>query len=366
MDNHKDIRAVFTSKYLYRFTRFTCRMHEAYSRLLEIKSKGGIKQREIHKSIVESIDQLSRTVLRKTAARLMNISYQSYYRFRNNVVCGKSKIKRCFRSLPQQLSLREIQIIDKAMSLPENFGRTKTTIFHTLRNAGKLFCSLSTFYLYTRDCVVQRVKPNVVREKLRAERLFQYLHVDITELVCADGRKYVAFVKDNFSKAILGYKILENRSSTNIRSLFEDVFRVHGLYSYPEAISIVSDGGSENKGELLHWIAQLVPEVKKLTSKIDLRSNAMSESTHHILKNEFLRKKIPEDARAILERFVQYYNHERYPVEHFGYSCDEVLRGAKPDPRRFEKEMKEARQIRKIENQTFSCLKGVGCSVIGS
>ena len=362
MNNHKDIRAVFTSKQLYRFVRFACRLHDAYTRLLEMKTKAELKLHEIHRSIVEATDQLSRTVPRKVAARLMNISYQSYYRFRNNLKCSKSKINRCFRSLPQQLSLREIQVIDKAMSLPENFGKTKTTIYHALRNAGKLLCSLSTFYCYTHDYVLPSAKRKTVREKLRAERLFQYLHVDITELICADGRKYVAFVKDNFSKAILGHRILEKRSSSNIRSLFEEIFEKYNLSVHPERISIVSDGGSENKGELLRWMAEFVPEVKKLTSGIDVRSNAMSESVHHILKNEFLRGKIPEDPVTTLIRFVNYHNNERYPVEHFGYTCNEVLQGAKPDPKRFAKQQAEARQIRKIENQTFSCLKGIGCN----
>lgn len=271
MDNHKDIRAVFTSKHLYRFVRFTCRLHDAYLQLLELKNKAGSKYREYYKSVINAVDQLSRTVPRKIAVRIMNISYQSYYRFRSNLVCGKSRIKRCFRSLPQQLSLREIQIIDKAMSAPENFEKTKATIFHQLRNPGKLFCSLSTFYFYTRDYVRQRTKIKVHRERLCAEYLFQYLHVDLTELICADGRRYVAFVKDNFSKAILGYRILENRASSNIRSLFEEIFKTYNLRDYPERISIVSDGGSENKGELLHWMAAFVPEVKKLTSGIDVR-----------------------------------------------------------------------------------------------
>lgn len=366
MDKHSDIRAVFTSKQLYRFVRFTCRIQNAYAQLLNLKDNSRLIQHEVRKFLVHAIDQLSRTVPRNVAARVMNVSCQSYYRFRNNILCAKSRIKRCFRSLPQQLSLREIQIIDNAMSQPENFGMTKTTVYHTLRNAGKLFCSLSTFYLYTREYTVQRLKPKLIREKLRAERLFQYLHVDITEMICADGRKYVAFVKDNFSKAILGYRILENRASSNIRSLFEDIFTEYGLRNYPERISIVSDGGSENKGELLRWMAEFVPEVKKLTSGIDIRSNAMSESVHHILKNEFLRGKIPDNPVVTLIRFVNYHNNERYPVEHFGYSCNEVLRGAKPDPKRFEKQMAEARQIRKQENQTFGCLKGVACSVIGS
>ncbi|MFN8711657.1 MAG: hypothetical protein ACK5Z2_02310 [Bacteroidota bacterium] len=116
-------------------------------------------------------------------------------------------------------------------------------------------------------------------------------------------------------------------------------------------VSIVSDGGSENKGELLVWIAQqVVPEVRKLTSGIDVRSNSMSESIHHILKNEYrLRFGVPRDLDDLVKRlqgFVHYMNHEKFPIDHYGYSCWEVLHGSVPNRRRFAPRMAEAKVLR--------------------
>jgi hypothetical protein len=47
----------------------------------------------------------------------------------------------------------------------------------------------------------------------------------------------------------------------------------------------------------------------------------MSESTHSIYKTEFLRKKVSSNRLEHLDnldRFVVYYNDERYPTDHTG------------------------------------------------
>ncbi|MGL5888897.1 MAG: hypothetical protein ACRC3B_03380 [Bacteroidia bacterium] len=134
-------------------------------------------------------------------------------------------------------------------------------------------------------------------------------------------------------------------------------------------VSIVSDGGSENKGELLVWIAQqLVPEVRKLTAGIDVRSNSMSESIHHTLKNEYRERfGMPRDEVDLIERlnkFVHYMNHEKLPIAHYGLTCWEVLNGERPDKKRFAVQMADARVIRLEENRSVSCLKGFGCGKV--
>ncbi|MGL4598047.1 MAG: hypothetical protein ACRCYO_10980 [Bacteroidia bacterium] len=362
MQKHDDIRSVYKSKLLFKFMRFSCRVYDGFMQIKSLLANTKQTKREVQKITIGTFSLLAQKTSVALASRVMGFSKQTYYRLRAQMVCRVSKIKRCFRSLPQQLSMREVQTIDKAMNDPVNFHKTRTTIFYTLLNEGKLACSLSTFYQYSRDSFKKLIKPKPVREALVAEYLFQYLHVDITELICTSGKVLIAFVKENKSKAIIGAKVLPDKSSVHIRDLFAGVFEEFKLQDFPERISIVSDGGSENKGELLLWIAQQVlPEVKKLTSGIEVRSNSHSETLHHIFKAEFLRYQPPSDAHVAVEKFVQYYNHERYMVDHFGYTCWEVLCGAVPDKNRFAAQKAEARLMRLAENRTFKCLQKVGC-----
>ncbi len=357
-----DIRAVFTSKQLYRFVRFACRMHDGYTRIIDSLGQAKKTKNRIQKILVDSVAHLSQNVCIPIATRVMNISSQKYYRWKSFSECKLSKIKRCFRQVPHQLTLREIQTIDRAMKNPENLGRNKISVYYPLLIAQGISCSLATFYNYCRDEMKRIPKPSIVHETLRATYVFQYLHVDITELICTTGKILLAFVKDNFSKVILNGEILPDKSSVHIRDLFAEVFERFHLRQHPERISIVSDGGSENKGELLLWIAQqVIPEVKKLTAGIEVKSNSMSESVHHILKGEFLQYKPPTNPQKAIDEFIHYHNHLRYPTEHYGYTCWEVLNGAVPDKNRFKLQLLEARKKRVQENQQFHCLKETKC-----
>jgi hypothetical protein len=266
---------------------------------------------------------------------------------------------------PQQLSLREVQVIDNAVNDPANFRLPLSTVFFQLLRAGKLFCSLSTFYKYIPK-ITREQKAKHIRQILRATFPFEMLHVDITEIITETGKHKVAFIKDNYSRAILNFAVLPSAASVFIRDLFAQTFSAYQIGERVKHVSIVSDGGSENKGELLVWIAQqVVPEVRKLTSGIDIRSNSMSESIHHTLKNEYRsRFGVPRDEEDLIERlnkFVHYLNHEKFPIDHYGYSCWEVLHGAKPDRKRFAVQMSEAKALRLEENRSVSCLKGIGC-----
>lgn len=60
----------------------------------------------------------------------------------------------------------------------------------------------------------------------------------------------------------------------------------------------------------------------------------MSESTHRIYKSEFMQSKTTQNKTTHeedVERFVIYYNTDRNPTEHWGYTCKEVLDSAVPD-----------------------------------
>ena len=58
-----------------------------------------------------------------------------------------------------------------------------------------------------------------------------------------------------------------------------------------------------------------------------------------------------------LERFVEYYNHHRYPTDLFGLTPIEVVNGKIPDKNHFKEKIQEARKNRVIVNQQFNDCK---------
>jgi len=83
----------------------------------------------------------------------------------------------------------------------------------------------------------------------------------------------------------------------------------------------------------------------------------MSESTHSIYKTEFMQRKLSIDINQHIkdiERFMTYYNHERYPFKLYGLTPFEVLNGEIPLKNKFRSQIKDAQKIRLIENRAFN------------
>lgn len=93
----------------------------------------------------------------------------------------------------------------------------------------------------------------------------------------------------------------------------------------------------------------------------------MSESTHSIYKTEFMRGKYSLNTQSHLkdlERFVQYYNYEKYPTELHGYTTVEIIQGKIPDKGRFKEQILEARKNRIEANQQFNeCSSAISCKL---
>lgn len=93
----------------------------------------------------------------------------------------------------------------------------------------------------------------------RASRIFEWLHVNITIVnTLEDGVQKVAFVKDNYSKGILHYSSTHGKAESEfIANLFAETFTKYILLNAIKPINILSDGGGENKGELLSWVQNI-------------------------------------------------------------------------------------------------------------
>ncbi|WP_430929176.1 hypothetical protein [Polaribacter marinivivus] len=179
------------------------------------------------------------------------------------------------------------------------------------------------------------------------------------------GMQKVAFVKYNFSRAILHYSSTSGKAGSEfIKNLFTETFEKYNLLNVTKPINILSDGGSENKGELLSWIntIQTPPIVTKITAQTkDFPfSNSMSESTHSIYKTEFLNGKYSLNEKSHLKdlkRFVDYYNYERYPTDLFGLTPTEVVNGKIPNKNYFKEKIQQARRNSVVINQQFNDCK---------
>jgi hypothetical protein len=368
IDDFDYIKDVLTNKHIKQGVKFMSALSYGYKDVIgEIEGSKKL-MREHADKITFGIQRLARmgNIKLTDACKIFGVNRDWFYRHRNKKYCSKSKIDKCYRQYPNQLAYEEVERIEKIVIAPENRIKTKTSLYyHAIRN-GMVACALSTFFKYA-DLVGYRKykKPEAENRKkgFRASKPFEWLHVDVTHIQTQkDGIQYVAFIKDNFSKALLGYSSTSKRPDSGfIRDLFEATFYKYDLMNHSEGINLLSDGGSENKGLFQDWVNQIeAPSiVRKLTAKTPEFpfSNNMSESTHSIYKTEFMRGGYSPDVNQHmndLARFMTYYNLERYPTEHFGLRPSEVLHGEKPDRNRFKEQIQKGKEERIITNRLFN------------
>ncbi len=304
------------------------------------------------KHIITSIDHIvtRSNIKTKRACKFYGVSSDWYYREKRKINCSLHPFKSCFKQHPNQLTFKEISAIEKIVTAPEHYGKTKTTLYYYALRNGMVSCAKSTFSKYAKAVGYKKPKKPKIppRKGVRATRVFEWLHVDITLVrTIEDGMQKVAFVKDNFSKAILHYaSVSEKADSTFITKLFKESFEKHNLYNVKEPIHILTDGGPENKGAFTSWVNHFnaPPIVSKITARtVDFPlSNAMAESTHSIYKTEFLKGQHSRTVKNHLEslkRFAQFYNYERNPGDLYGLHPMEVIKGKLPDKYYFKEQL---------------------------
>jgi transposase len=331
------------------------------------------KMRQKSASILSQVDEfLQHGLTIKSACRIFGINHNWYYRQKLKIQCQVSPKGKCYKQQPNQLTASEVNNIQEVISHKKNFGKTLTTLYYLAMNTGKLFCGKSTFinYAHALGYKKRKINKSLPKKGFKASRPFEWLHVDITNVTTmVSGRQKVAFVKDNFSGALLHVKSTSGKAgSTFIRDLFQETFDKYALFNTVNPINILSDGGPENKGVLLDWIEQInaPPQVQKVTASTDKfpYSNSMSEVTHSIYKSDFMKGRYSYNQDSHLndlDRFMDYYNSERYLGRLYGLTVLEVLGGEIPDKHRFKEQIATAVKKRVEENRAFN-----GCPMVKS
>jgi transposase InsO family protein len=225
--------------------------------------------------------------------------------------------------------------------------------------------SKTVFYKYCRLLgyhkrpALKKSKQNT--EGIKAAATAEILHTDITYIITADDKtSYLSFVEDNFSKCILSGKASKTPTSKFIKNSIEDVVNKYNLYR--PATTLITDNGSENKGDLDAWLYTEMRSIKKVIARIDIpQANNVVEALHKKFKNEFLQGKKFANHEALanaLPNLIEAYNNQ-YHDSLYGYSPLEVWNGAIPDKNEYQPLFAAANEKRKQANKQFNCCTNI-------
>jgi hypothetical protein len=354
----------------YSFTRYTLTAAITIQKTLLAITQQATLYKKLLRTQKENITTHITTLALKgftvaKACKLFGLQPSWYYYHKRSINCPLNALKKCFKQHPNQLTYAEQQAIKNWGQLDDNKNKNLTQLFYEALNNAIVFCCKETFRIYAKLFGYKKPfkKPKATVEKgFRAAAIFEYLHVDTTYInTLVDGVLKLTLVKDNYSKAPLHYIITKlNVNSTIIKKALEETFDKFKLFERTNDITIVSDGGPENKGEVTNWIGSLKasPCVHKVTAYIEPygHSNNMVEGSFHLFKNDFLKGETITHEKHLIKRADAFLHHclHRYFGEHYGVTPQQILDGQQPDKQKFKPPIKQAQINRRLANKNFT------------
>ncbi|EHQ04831.1 hypothetical protein [Leptonema illini] len=292
------------------------------------------------------------------ACQMLRISTQKYYRWMRQS-CTSSAIGLCRRLHPAQLTHQEQKVLKDYVTDGRFRFWSLTGIYYRMMTDGKAFMSKNTFFSYARAFQKERhrFRKQARRIGIRATAPFRLLHMDTTILRTLDGtRVYIHFIKDNFSRAILGWVASLDATSLNPARNLIQVCEKFNLFH--REIDLMCDDGTENKGEVSVFLERDDVRIRRVIAQIEVYcSNSMSEAGNKTMKYEYLFPQKPysyHDVIRILEKAVPEFN-SRPHGQLYGLSPDDVLAGKMPDKRLFREKIEQARANRPEINRNQVC-----------
>ncbi len=271
----------------------------------------------------------------------------------------------CRKKFPTQLTGDNVNVIKTYLDNAEFQFLSRATVYWKIIRDGAAMFSKTVFYKYCKLLgyhkrpAIKKSKQNT--EGIKATATAEILHTDITYIITADDKtSYLSFVEDNFSKYILSGEASKTPTSAFIKNNIEGVVKKYNLYK--PATTLITDNGSENKGDLDTWLETETRTIKKVIARIDIpQANNVVEALHKKFKNEFLQGKKFTNHEALvatLPNLIEAYNNQ-YHDSLYGYSPLEVWNGAIPDENKYQPFLKAANEKRKQANKQFNCCANI-------
>jgi len=225
--------------------------------------------------IVNAINRIKDIIGFRRALKVFAISREQFYYWKKNVVCNNSPLDLCRKIYYNQLTTFEINTIKNYLSNPMFLHWPIISVYYQMLRDKAAFMGLSTFYKYAKllglNSLHKPIKKKRYATGIRADKVFQVLHMDITEVRCQDNTKvYLSLIVDNFSRAILGWKASLNKTSAFVLGNLKEVIHKYKLNKQEFVVDLLVDDGSENKGNVDDFLKNPEINIRKIIALIDV------------------------------------------------------------------------------------------------
>jgi len=265
----------------------------------------------------------SKLSIRKTLKEL-DVPRSSFYRWYqkyqkegyDGLADKKPKPKHIWNRIPEEV---QEQVIGHALDSPEKSCRQLAWEF--VDQEGYFLSESSVYRILKRHDLVQSPMFEMIGAKEKFEKPTQFVHelwqTDFTQFrIIHWGWYYLSTVLDDYSRFILSWRLTTTMGSEDVKDTLTDALAFSGLTSarVRHRPRLLSDNGP----------AYVSSELAKFIRKKDIKhvrgapyhpmTQGKIERWHRTMKNVVLLDNYysPEELSAAIERFVAYYNYERY------------------------------------------------------
>jgi putative transposase len=362
-DNLEIIKELMKYK---KFTKACIGLIRIKNSLIDIlhKTKGKIKDLEIKKIAIETINRVKDTISLERAVHYFKITIRQYYNWSHQITvpCLETFIEQCPRIYPNQICKSEIKKMKEYFQNPAYKGWAIFSMAWEAIKKGDLYVGVGSWYKYAKILGFLKPLPENRRKNrigIRAKRVAEKIHADTTIFRPLDNtRIYIYIIMDNRSRYIFTWKA----SLVSSGEIFaENLIQAYQRYLIPfyrgDPLELIVDGGPENNNlKVDEFLDDINGVIKKLIARKDiLFSNSIIESVNKTLKYRHLfQYDIPDFESTVkhLEKAIPEYNNRPH-YAHKGLTPREVLKGIKLDKEKIRNEFKEAYKRRIEENQVF-------------
>ncbi|MCX6180988.1 MAG: hypothetical protein NT150_03545 [Bacteroidetes bacterium] len=285
--------------------------------------------RDNKKLILKSFHSATLYLSKSKIYKTLNVSHD-FIHFKHIPACFNSLLNKCLKKHPLQLTASDLKIIHEYCLHPIYKSWQGISVYWQMIRDKKLFCSKTTFYRYINKMGISFPKKRNVWKNytpIIANKPFEILHMDVSKIVLNNLKGYLYLIIDNFSRCILSYEFSkEIKSFISTKNLIKVCWKFN-LQVNP-AVTLITDGGSENKGYVNRLInLPCINIVKKIAQTDISSSNSMVESVIKQLKQYHLQLNPDDDFEKVSKAIdigISQYTDKPLDI-HNGFSPNEAL-----------------------------------------
>jgi putative transposase len=198
-----------------------------------------------------AISLASKAASRRRALALVGLTEARFRAWtRRQGLCTLDDRLSCPKHQPRRLNRDELSCM-RTMAESVDFQHMPVSVLSVhAKRIRRVFASASTWARMMRKNgwrrPRKRILPRPSRIGIRAQRIGELLHIDVTVIRLLDGSKvFVQAVIDNFSRRILAWRISPTLESARTASILRDAVRVLAERG-AAAITLMADSGVEN------------------------------------------------------------------------------------------------------------------------